>query len=570
MLLSLPPELIQLILRSCEASAFLQAAYSCHALFNLASSSRDLVLFQLSQTPGDAGDWGPLTTKQLFQILLQRCQRQLFGVEYQYEGKMIEFKGKVLDTRASSFIHAEDAKHSLLVFKDDPTVYLVGIHNGVLSLQHRFNTPASKFGDVQILHTVFDDPEVYVLHRFRPNFDQDLDMSHPFVKRAIQSSPHGKIYLSCHRLDHGSSGVHEIAPESTIVEVYGFPEQNSHEPLSLAVHGDHFAISWQHMQHSHDHQVVLYTAQNSEDDEEKYDYLRTDANWKDQSAHIVVSKYSSCVLTDTTDNSDGDRESDGRGAPVKIAFNDEGQQLLYHYRAKTLYDSFHRLQWTPPVGQLYPPASENGCRVTFRSDLSLRFSIGIPFFGTHQAGDGTLGSRCRWRYFAVGIATHRIEHWSVACLLRSEAFPGFNRCGHELNLERGRRFNEWQIMAQLGGFQENSTSLGSLIAYSNQKTRVAMASWKTISVWALEPNLLIEGDDDGFYPESWQTPGGYPELRPAIIHLNAVCSQLQFTEKENELVAITDRGLMLLHLKPDGRSIQAFEKHEIDIPKSEG
>lgn len=280
---------------------------------------------------------------------------------------------------------------------------------------------------------------------------------------------------------------------------------------------------------------------------------------------MIAAKYTSFVLAE---HHKGDDDAE---PTVKLAFNDVGQQLLHYYRAQTLYSAFQKINWVLSPGQWKPTANPNGCNVTFTSSLSLNFSIGIPFYGTHEQGDGSAGSRCHWQYLAVGIATHRVEHWSVACLLRSEASPTAHHCTHEQNIDRGRRFENWKIMAQLGGFQETNTSTGSLIATSPQKTRIAMASWKTVTIWALEPNVLIDGED-GFYPESWRTEGGYPELQPAVIQLDAVCSQLEFTENENELVAITDRGLLLLRLKPEARGIgfingsgnRIFEE-EVDI-----
>ena len=210
----------------------------------------------------------------------------------------------------------------------------------------------------------------------------------------------------------------------------------------------------------------------------------------------------------------------------------------------------------PPIK---PLVVENACTVMFSNSLALGFSIGIPFFYTHQIGDGTPWSRCHWQYLAIGIATHRVQHWTVECLLKSEAFPMTMRCDHALNLERGRRFDDWEIMAQLGGYQEVNTTQGFPIAASPRGTRIAIANWKSVSVWALEPRILLEGRKS-FYPESWQLTEGFPELRPVVIQLEAVCSQLRFTDKENELLAITDRGLMLIQLKPDGKGVRVVER----------
>lgn len=272
---------------------------------------------------------------------------------------------------------------------------------------------------------------------------------------------------------------------------------------------------------------------------------------------LLGSSYDSYVLTEVNDEGLSDATLEGKGPTVKLAFNDRGYQLFHYYRAHTLYSSFQRIQFLPGLGQ-HPGVRNNACNVQFSDSLTLNFSIGIPFSGTHQTDSATQGLRCRWKYLAIGIATHRVEHWTVACLLKSEATCMAQNCGHVLNLDRGRRYDSWEIMAQLGGFQESSTSHGSLIAASVRGTRIAIASWKSISIWSLEPNVVIEAEED-FYPELWQSPYGFPELKPATVQLDAVCHQLRFTDKEDELVAITDRGLLVMNLRCDGKGVRVVD-----------
>ena len=126
-----------------------------------------------------------------------------------------------------------------------------------------------------------------------------------------------------------------------------------------------------------------------------------------------------------------------------------------------------------------------------------------------------------------------------------------------MNLDRGRRFNDWQIMAHLGGFRELTTSHGSRVATSRHGTRIAVANWKTLYIWALNPDELIQGNGTGFYPSSWESSTGAIELRPVVLQLEAVCSQIRFAEDEDELVAITDRGLMYMNLSYDGKGVRA-------------
>lgn len=270
--------------------------------------------------------------------------------------------------------------------------------------------------------------------------------------------------------------------------------------------------------------------------------------------------YDSLVLTEVNDHGSSDDALEGKGPTVKLAFNDRGLQLLHHYRTLTLYGAFQRLYLHPSEDQPQPGVSRNACTVSFSESLSLQFSIDIPFFGTHQAGAGSQGLFCHWKYLALGIATHRVEGWTVACLLKSEAYCRSHHCGHVLNLDRGRRYDDWEIMAQLGGFHEPNTSHGSLVAASVLGTRVAIASWKTVSIWALHPRVLIDGEGHEFYPESWRSSDGLTELRPVVIQLDAVCSQLRFTDSEDKLVAITDRGFLTINLRPDGRGVQAAQR----------
>ncbi|KAF5014454.1 hypothetical protein F66182_14557 [Fusarium sp. NRRL 66182] len=43
------------------------------------------------------------------------------------------------------------------------------------------------------------------------------------------------------------------------------------------------------------------------------------------------------------------------------------------------------------------------------------------------------------------------------------------------------------------------------------------------------------------------------ELRPVIIRMEAVCFKLMFTENDDVIVGLTDRGLMTWDLRPSGR-----------------
>lgn len=293
MLLTLPAELVQLILRSCGPSAFLQAAFCNRTLFRLASSSRDLILHQLSQTPGRPENCGSSAVGELWELLKRRAYQELWGAEIHGERKLIDFHGKVIDARASTLeapgTHRDARKQAVLAFKDHGTVYLCKIQDGALTLHRRLESPGKRFGTVEVLHTAVGSYGIYVLHRLRPFIDQDLDTNHPFVKHALQTNSNGSIFLACHRLDSTTNKVH----------LYGFQDQKDYEPLALAVYNGRFAISWQHMRLSDDHQVVLYASKDAMDDNNRYED-EDDESDRQIDCTLILSSRDRVSFTDAT------------------------------------------------------------------------------------------------------------------------------------------------------------------------------------------------------------------------------------------------------------------------------
>ncbi|CAG7946899.1 unnamed protein product [Penicillium salamii] len=526
-MLQLPTELIQLILLHCETPDFFQAARACRRLHDIVHSSREVILHRLFHTPGwFSDDLNALTTRQLYITLKCRSNTQLDGVEYQADLTTYGFP-KVLDNRASAFESTRESNRALLVFKNDSTVYLVKFKDGKLIREAKWRSPGQDTGEVEIIQTAFDGLHgIYVLHRHKPFPDQELDPHHPFVQQAVESATNGGIYLAYHDLD----------TEETTVRMSAFPDHQGYTPLALSVMGKKFAISWQNTQDSEDHPVVLYELDDNESDDESED----EDTEMQQDGKITYASYRSYDLGRTK-----------IGPAVRLTFNDRGYQLLCHCRGQTLHGSY-RVLWDIYRRGSDRPYLANRCNVTFQytPSLILPFSIGIPFFATHERGDVANGISCHWQYLAFGTATHRVENWTVACLLRSEAFPR-RRCTHVLNLDRGRRFDTWKVMAQLGEFEQSTTSQGSQVAASRCGTRIAVANWKTLYVWALNPVELLDTEST-FYPPSWMSSSDTPVLRPVILQLGAVCSQLRFTEKESELIAITDRGVMHINLNSSG------------------
>jgi hypothetical protein len=241
---------------------------------------------------------------------------------------------------------------------------------------------------------------------------------------------------------------------------------------------------------------------------------------------------------------------------IDIAFSDFESQLLYHHPASTIYDHFQNLR--RELGKYYvAPLMSNSCIVPFPGIANLKFSIAIPFFSTHNSYFLNPTHRvCDWKYLALGTATSKEENWTIACLLRSEARCRYSRCQHIENLDRGRRFDRWTVVARLWGYRPSENSLCGNVATSRGGTRLAIANWKSIYVWAIAPQEIIEENSSGFYPPNMKSRHGIVELRPIVLQPDAVCFKLRFTDQENELMALTDRGLMCWNLGPTGKGMK--------------
>ncbi|KAL6231775.1 hypothetical protein BDW75DRAFT_219331 [Aspergillus navahoensis] len=516
MFLDLPPELIQLVLLNCTTPAFLQAAVSCRTLYEIASNYREALIYHLQKTPGPFLDTSPLRTKCLFSLLKRRASKQLYGSQFDASCITFEFGNQVPNLKASSLAHYADETLIFTTCRDQDVVQILQVSEQQIVPFSQARLPWGQWGSIDILKTAFDGSDgLYVLHRFIPFTEgHGHDRDHPFVKQARQSGREGFIYLTCYSLKFPNSPVRMTT----------FPEHADFEPSALAVDSKGaFAIAWRHRMFSN-HAVVHYTV--------------IDGSEYDIAPNLVGFSYLSRQLRKW-------HGENTRGPMVRdMVFNDRSSQLLYYYQARTLYASFQKLGSSE-----FPVLYENSTSVQFTNGLSLLFSIGVPFFGTHETRDVEGLAVCRWIYLSLGIATHRKENWTVACLLRSEASCRASNCRHILNLDRGRRLRDWGVVARLYGFRDSKDTLGSKVATSPKGTRIAVTNWNVLYIWALEPGALINMDPENYYHPSWRSSStGQIELRPIVLRLDAVCFQLRFTEKEDELVAITDRGIMLWNL----------------------
>lgn len=252
MLLDLPLELIQLVLQSASTPTYLQAAFSCRTLYEIASSCRTVILHHLYQTPGFTTNVQYLETRRLFQLLVNRSLQQLYGAQFRASSKTFSFEPQAIDVQAS-FLGLSGNPNLVLISKGQPDVFLFQAGNGGLLLPGtRLELPWDQPGTVEVLKTTSpQEHDVYVLYRLTPTIDKDdPGAEHPFVKHALQSSLGGMVYLAHF----------DLRTPYPNIRMCAFPDHINYEALAFAVADqDTFAISWKHVHESSGHEVSLYT-----------------------------------------------------------------------------------------------------------------------------------------------------------------------------------------------------------------------------------------------------------------------------------------------------------------------
>ncbi len=218
-------------------------------------------------------------------------------------------------------------------------------------------------------------------------------------------------------------------------------------------------------------------------------------------------------------------------------------------------------------------------------DGKTRFlSLEDPFFAYHEEAtdpkhpDVRLCDNIR---LSLATATLDYQNQTIACILRScETLPEDN-CPHSINLDEIQALptpSNVQIVARLWGFKPLITTMATVVAFAQQGTRIAIASWERILVWVLQPKALallrgqwVQGNwiDPPTYKERTFDrflDGKLVELRPIVLEAGAVVHKMAFTANENELITITDRGLQVWNLGPSavGRRTVSLLPDEVD------
>ena len=283
-LLGLPPEILQLILQHCTTPSFLQVAFSCRALFNLATDSRAVVFHHLNLTPGlPVGSLESPTpsTLELFSLLQKRAAAYLYGAVVHADCQTLVPNSGSIDPRASALSPSGDPNLAV-VERGKSEVHLYRLVSGSTEPVCKLRPPPEYAGIIQVLRVVFArcGNTISVLVRFRPSIATDLNPVHPYVKEALKHFRQPGTHLIHYRrkapgkpfsyVTLSGFADHECYTRN-YPAILGYTKQNyvdnDYEPLAIDV-ADPFrvAVCWRHNQFHDMRKVVLHTASGSGND----------------------------------------------------------------------------------------------------------------------------------------------------------------------------------------------------------------------------------------------------------------------------------------------------------------
>lgn len=264
----------------------------------------------------------------------------------------------------------------------------------------------------------------------------------------------------------------------------------------------------------------------------------------------------------------------------RVAFFNGGKGLKC-YSPATAAPSY---RISPLNGRESESFTVNKVAINLGDDTYEFFSLEDPFFAYHgKASDHEHTNIRSCDNIRLSFATVTPKHQSqtIACIVRSCKTLPEDDCPHSISLDETQGLittSNVEIVARLWGFQQPMTTMATVMAFAQQGTRIAIASWKDIFVWALRPKALVELCDQ-WMRGKWIHHSAYEEktldkilncklveLRPIVLKAGAVVHKMAFTANENELITITDKGLQVWNLGPSAvgrRTVSPLPDEEV-------
>ena len=532
MLLDLPTELLQHILRLLDPTAFYVSLLSCKTIRDAALSSKSLLLHHASGLPGRKEGIEQLNLEELRVFFQNRAQSDLRGIDVLADTAKFD----------SGLFHTVNVKESIFGLAPRATLLLV-CHNEPYIRVYRLADNGPHFRAVLKPDWSNQDdisPESHVpLLKVAMTGNQDVASLYRCEASPASASDSGGRNLKLvvfHKLAAaiiGSfycSAVQDIVDIPVPLDYSGIP---SFDPVGLAVaENGTVAISWQSALNGLT-KVTLYDRRKNGMKAWYRDRWPTSRSFTEQPSTCIFNMQ---FMTSAT---------------AQINFFLPGFPIHRWYADTDALSD-------PNLG----PMITNHQYQTHASRLGLYVSM--PIYGDHEKfEDGSGVERCSRKYLALGMDPESCAGF----ILQFETEWPRTLCPHDVDYENYRIDGaaEWDIVARLEGITAGSSSLGNVLAISQKRTRIAIANWTDVRVWALHPKVLVDGTrvlGDNFSAEQIE-PGGFVLLKSVKLPAQGVVHRMCFQD-ENCLYAMTDGGLVKWSLGHASRGKQNIHRLPYD------
>ncbi len=444
---------------------------------------------------------------------------------------------------SSSIFNAEADRYQLAVVgQGEPSISLYSLDGDSPALETNLRPGLwdsnSEDCDMEAIKVAFADNDITALFRYKPIPPEYCKRS-PFIRDAIEKAKRTLKLVAFPRLRMSPEGTSYSSVDQETRDIFN----EGCEPVGLAVDEEGTAaISWQSARDTEVTKICLYKRDHQLMEERSYDPFPRKYSFEDPRKDMAASK--------AADKS-------------RLIFDMEFARQLHFFKPGT---PIHL--WSADVGKLdeLGPIQTNSELVQV-DDVDKQLAVGVPFHGFHETfrGDNDL-DYCRTRYLAIGINLGKEQ---AAYVVQAEQECLYLNCDHQTDLQRGRGSSEWRPLARLARYSQGRSSLGTVMAVSQQGRRIAMADWDRLLVWALEPETFQVGDPYNYQSGNFRKFYGCDEddsilrIEPLQLPTQAIIHRLCFTG-ENRLYAIADSGLMRWDLGPSCSNKRKFEP--LDAP----
>jgi hypothetical protein len=171
LLLNLPVELLQNVLRQMDISTFYVSLLTCRTIYKAAESSKDVLLHHANSLPGIKLGLDDLDTEDLFLEVRKRAAKNVSGIGIFTNLEMIRFEGHDVNIKESVLQRRQGMIRLALACKDEPIILLYCVHKDALRLIAKLTPDWRGECDMQLMKMCFsNDGDVAGLYRWKPRF----------------------------------------------------------------------------------------------------------------------------------------------------------------------------------------------------------------------------------------------------------------------------------------------------------------------------------------------------------------------------------------------------------------